>query len=102
MKKKTGTSLSDLRKEIVACDEKLIELLDKRLNISLRIGAYKTCKGLLIICKKIEGVRIKDVLKLSRKKGIKNPEFIRAFMYLLMTESCRIQMELKESGKIKK
>lgn len=83
--------LSELREEINYVDDKLIELFEKRMNISIEIAKYKN-KNNLKICNTAREI---EVLEKNLKK-IRNENFLdesKLFIQTLMTLSKKVQQK---------
>jgi len=83
------TDLELLRKEIDAIDEKIVRLLEERILLARKVGAYKDANGLPILDKKRE----KDVIE-SRVDFLSDPaysESIQEIFKLVMRYSRKYQ-----------
>ena len=98
---KARKELSLLSAGLIQADKKIILVLAQRASFVRRILLWKMRYGQPIIRKNVEKQRIARILRLARPFG-HDPGFIRALYYLVIAESCRIQLELKESGEFPK
>ena len=60
--------LNELRRQIDAVDEQLIALLEKRLDISAAIGAYKSSHGLPVLDQSREEAKVRAVRAQCRQQ----------------------------------
>ena len=91
------SDLRDLRIEMDSIDERLVELLSGRMNISRSIGGYKKENGLAVF----QLSRWKEIMQSrkvwSEEMGIEQ-EFLRLVLEQVHKESIRIQTEILGSG----
>ncbi len=91
------SDLRDLRIEMDSIDERLVELLSGRMNISRSIGGYKKENGLAVF----QLSRWKEIMQSrkvwSEEMGIEQ-EFLRLVLEQVHKESIRIQSEILGSG----
>lgn len=83
--------LDELRKEIDAVDHQIVELFEKRMEISERFAAHKQKAGLPIQDKAREQEKIKQVQKLTHNDF--NRQHIEKLYTLLMSLSRKLQEE---------
>ena len=83
--------LVKLRGEINKLDNKLINLLKKRFEISKKVGKYKLKKGLVVEDKKRE----KEIFNAKCKKSQLSKSFTKKLFSLIFVESKRLQRNLK-------
>ncbi len=96
--KKYFDLLEQYRHQIDSIDFQLIELLNKRLNISKEIGKYKTDKNVSIFQLK----RWLDITKTRHEFGEAigmDKEFIKQLLQLVHKESIRLQSEIMNQNK---
>lgn len=84
--------LKQLGEEIDITDWQLINLLAQRLALVKAIGEYKKEHSLPIIRPEVEEGRLALVQELAREEGM-NVNFISALFYLIIAESCRVQIQ---------
>ena len=82
--------ISDYRKEYALIDNKIIDLLAKRSNISKKIGKFKSKNGLQIEQKKREGIVLNKHILKGEKKGL-SKEFIVDIFDIILKYSKYIQ-----------
>ena len=78
--------LNEIRQEIDSIDEKLVELLDRRMDLALEVGNIKKEQGLPIFNPKRE----EEVLNKVGSKS-KYPETIERVFVNIMDESKKLQ-----------
>lgn len=86
----TAESLSELRGEIDAIDEQVLELLAKRMGVSQAIGEYKKAHGLPVL----HAARYEELLEARTRKGSElslHEEFVRSLLRTIHEESVRQQ-----------
>jgi chorismate mutase len=87
----TTENLSELRRQIDAIDEQLLELLSKRMRISREIGIYKKEHNMPVL----QSPRYSEILEKRAGMGGAmelNPDFIREILKEIHEESVRQQM----------
>lgn len=94
-------SLKALGIRLAKADELLVEVLGYRMALVRQVGAHKALNGQKIIRQKVECRRIAMVRALARRYGM-NPEFVSALLYLVIAESCRLQIAQLQGGKSKR
>ena len=88
--------LKDLRKEIDAVDRQIVELFEKRMEISERIAAYKKEKGMPVRDDTREKEKIRQVQKLTHTDF--NRQHIEELYTVLMSLSRKLQEELTKKS----
>lgn len=91
--KQTTEDLTDLRKQIDELDEKLLELLAKRMRVSKEIGTFKKEHDMAIV----QTDRYDDILtrRIAEATAIgMNPEFMRVVLEAIHEESVRVQLDI--------
>ena len=83
-------SMLDFRRELDFVDRDLLVLLERRMEISKRIGKYKKSKGLLIENLNAE----KRIIEEKIAKTSLSKDFVRKIYSLISEESRRIQREV--------
>ncbi len=96
MSKQTKEQLLCLRKSIAEVDEKIVGALAERMSISPEIASWKIRNRKSIVQEETEKKCVARMLRLGRKCGL-SAEFVRAVSYLIIAESCRIQIQIKDS-----
>ena len=84
-------NLTELRRQIDAIDENLLELLSKRMRVSREIGIYKKEHNMPIL----QTPRYGEILENRPKMGISmnlNPDFVQTIFSAIHEESVRQQM----------
>ena len=81
--------LNDLRKEIDAVDRQIVELFEKRMEISERIAAYKQKVGMQVRDEEREKEKIRQVQKLTHTEF--NRQHIEELYTLLISLSRKLQ-----------
>ena len=85
-----SNKLEDWRKQIDSIDEKILNLLAKRMDISSKIGKFKKEKKVSLLDKK----RLEEMVESNIKKGKKlglSKEFIKNLLHLIHKYSLEIQ-----------
>lgn len=91
-----GYYLKALRRQIDECDDRLIELLARRMSICREIGNYKKEEGITIL----QAGRFNDILERRVSDGVANAldaEFVRKIIEAIHSESVRQQSEILNS-----
>lgn len=91
--KQTTEDLVELRKQIDDLDQRLLELLSKRMRVSTEIGQYKKEHDIAIV----QTDRYDDILTRRMAEAVSmkmNPEFMRVVLEAIHEESVRVQIEL--------
>ena len=88
--------LKDLRKEIDDVDRRIVELFEKRMEISERLAAYKQEKGMPIRDEAREAEKIRQVQSLAHTDF--NRQHIEELYTLLISLSRKLQEELTKKS----
>ena len=88
--------LNELRKEIDAVDRQIVELFEKRMEISERIAAYKQEKGMQVRDEEREKEKISQVQNLTHTDF--NRQHIEELYTLLISLSRKLQEELNKKS----
>lgn len=89
----TTENLSELRKQIDELDDRLVELLSKRMRVSREIGQYKKEHSLSVL----QTLRYDEILSNRVAKAVKmemNEEFMKVIIEAIHSESVRQQIEI--------
>lgn len=95
--KQTTENLSLLRNQIDQCDNELLEILSKRMQISNDIGQYKKEHNMQVV----QTQRYDDVLqsRINQAKALGlHEDFIKSVMQAIHEESVRVQIDLINNG----
>lgn len=87
---------------LTRADELLVEALGYRMELVRQVGAHKKKNGQKIIRPKVERQRITRVCALAHEYGM-NPDFVGAIWYMIIAESCRLQvaqLQSKDEGQL--
>lgn len=84
--------LEEYRKEIKEIDEEIISLLDERFDLCWEIGGYKKENGLEILDEKVEAKKLASIDVLA---GEDNAEYIKETFKTIMSQSRKLQEEMK-------
>ena len=91
--KQTTENLAELRKQIDELDEKLLEVLAKRMRVSSEIGIYKKEHNMPVL----QTIRYDEILgkriSMAEQMGMKG-EFMKVILQAIHEESVRIQVDL--------
>lgn len=79
-------------------DKEILQKFAERMNLSREVGALKARNGKRIIRRETENRRINQIKRQARSLGI-NPNFAAAIFQLIIGESCREQMQLREDSR---
>ena len=85
--------LTDLRRQIDSLDNKLIEVLAKRMEVCREVGQYKKQKGMAVV----QSDRFNEILEKRSRQGADSgldSNFVKQMMTLIHDESVRQQNEL--------
>lgn len=91
----TSESLNELRREIDKLDDELLELLARRMAVSVKIGNYKREHNLSVL----QSQRYEDILARRARQAVErgmDREFMRSVMQAIHEESIRQQMKVLE------
>lgn len=80
-------SLEKYRKEIDAIDKKLLQLFEKRFNVSKKVGEYKKKNKMKIFDKKRE----KEIIEKRTNETKLSSLFVKKLYKLIFKESKRLQ-----------
>ncbi len=80
---KLGTHLEKI-------DQHIITLLAERMEVSKQVAEYKSAQ-MPILRIQIENERLKKIEEWAKKKNL-NPSFAQAIFYIIIAESCRVQI----------
>jgi chorismate mutase len=89
----TTEDLSILRRQIDELDNKLLEILAKRLRVSKEIGTYKKEHDMPVLQTVRYDEILKDRITQAESMGIKG-EFMKTILEAIHEESVRVQLEL--------
>jgi chorismate mutase len=89
--------LSALNDAIAKTDAELVLILGQRMNLVTKVANIKIKNGRKIVRKGVEDERTKKVIELACAAGL-NPEFMQAIYYLIILQSCRVQIMVKEGS----
>jgi chorismate mutase len=96
MSAKKGLNLSELGKSLAKIDEQLVTILAKRMCVAVEVARCKMKNNdQPILRKKIERQRRVQWMAWARACGM-DPEFARTVFNIVLSESCRIQIQTKE------
>jgi len=102
MKKPKKDRLFTLGERFAKIDELFISALAERMALSVEVAHCKMGNNdQPIIRASTEKRRIAQFVRQAKKKKI-DPGFARAFYFLIIAESCRIQIKTKEAGRKRK
>ncbi len=90
---KTTEDLADLRLQIDEIDEKILEILAKRMRISCEVAQYKKENGISVL----QAQRYDEILTKRGQEGVQlgmGADFIKDVFEAIHTESVRRQMEI--------
>lgn len=90
--------LNELRKEIDKIDNKIVELVAKRLSLVKEIAELKNKKNIEILDKNREAEIIKEKQKLAKKLNI-SPELVNEIFEEIIKNSIRIQEKIRNKNK---
>ena len=91
----TTESLNELRREIDQLDDELLDLLTRRMAVSVKIGNYKRDHNLSVL----QSQRYEDILARRARQAVErgmDREFMRSVMQAIHEESIRQQMRVLE------
>ena len=90
--------LKALGVRLTKADKLLMEALKYRMKLVHQVGAHKVRNGQRIIRLGIERQRLIKARSWARKNGLR-PDFVSAVLYLIIAESCRLQIDQLQGGK---
>ncbi len=82
--------LNELRNEIDRIDGQLLELLAARMKVSRQIGEYKRTQQMAVVQNDRYNTLLADRMEQGKPLGLK-PDFVKAIMDVIHTESVRVQ-----------
>jgi len=85
--------LGELRKQINAVDESLIQLLGTRYEICRSVGQYKQQHAIPMM----QTTRIEEMRELHGRSALAHnvdPQFVRRLFELIVDEACRLEDEI--------
>ena len=88
-----NTEIKILREQIDQCDNELLELMQRRMSISNKIGILKKDKQIQVVQTDRYDAILKQMTLQARKMGL-NPEFIKKMMTIIHEESVRQQIKI--------
>src|SRR3990167_963189 len=94
-------SLKTLGVRLTRADKLLVKVLGHRMELVRQVGAHKARNGQKIIRVEIERQRLIKARAWARKNGLR-PDFVSAILYLIIAESCRLQIDQLQGGKSKR
>lgn len=86
------TDLIKYRSEIDSIDKELVELLEKRLELSEKVGLYKKERNMEILNIERENQVIENNLKLVKNQNYKT--YVTEILKTIMEESKKLQSQL--------
>ncbi len=89
----TTENITLLRQKIDQIDNELLEILNKRMNISREIGQYKKEHNIPIVQTTRYGEIMNKRVKAATEMGM-SPEFMKALLSAIHEESVRLQQEI--------
>ena len=84
-------NLQELAARLKKVDIMIMELVLRRMELAEQVGNYKRQTGQPIFRSEIEDKRISEMREWAEQHGV-NPHFAEALEYLLINESCKLQM----------
>jgi chorismate mutase len=90
---KENEEIADLRKSIDLIDKNLLFLLNRRNELSKKIGKAKRKLGLPVLDKKREELVIKDRKSLGKKMDL-DPKFLEQLFKIIFNESKKLQNKI--------
>jgi SAM-dependent methyltransferase len=82
-----------------AIDEEILRLVQRRLQVSQDVIRFKKSTGERIVRPEVEAQRIIAVGEIAETIGL-NPDFARALEHMLISESCKVQIDALQSERI--
>lgn len=89
--------LKELGQRLAKVDGLIMKLVANRMSLAAQVGTYKRRKGEAIFRADIEDRRIEVVREIAKSIGL-NPHFAETLLYLLINESCKLQMIQLQDG----
>lgn len=94
----TLLDLEQLGARLKSVDIMLMALVKRRMDLALQVGLYKRREGQKIFRAEVEDKRIAEVKGWAAQHDL-NPSFAATLLYLLIGESCKLQMiQLQEES----
>lgn len=84
-------NLEQLGGRLATLDSLILQLVKRRMNLAEQVGQFKRSSGEAIYRKEVEDRRIQVIRDLATRHGL-NPHFAESLLYLLINESCKLQM----------
>jgi SAM-dependent methyltransferase len=81
----------EIRKLIDKVDRQLFDWIKQRMKLVLRVEEIKRALDEKIVVAEVEGRRLDVVARIAEQCGL-NPHFARALFYLIIDESCKMQL----------
>ncbi len=91
-----GLDLQKLGTHLEKIDQHIITLLAERMELSKQVAEYKSAQ-IPILRTQIENERLKKIEELAKKNNL-NPSFAQAIFYIIIAESCRVQINQLQSS----
>ena len=92
-KSQSTENLEILRQQIDTCDNELLNILSKRINVCRMIGAYKKENGMQVVQTSRYDMILQKCINQADSLGL-SPEFIKSIMSAIHQESVRQQLEI--------
>lgn len=89
--------LADLRSKVDECDEELLSVLSRRMELCRKIGEYKHQNGLQIVQPARYSRLLSSLAERGQKVGLE-PEFVKDFLELIHDESVRLQISSQKKS----
>ncbi len=96
-KSENTENLDMLRRQIDACDNELLNILSKRMNVCRMIGAYKKEKAMQVVQTDRYDTILQRCINEADKLGL-STKFLKTIMSAVHQESVRQQIEIMNSG----
>ena len=93
-------NLRQLREQIDRCDDELLEVLARRMQIARDIGQYKLEHGMSVVQSKRYADLMQNRVETAEELNL-SPDFIRHILAVIHEESVRIQVKICENPKDK-
>lgn len=99
--KQKDVGLTKLGERLAKIDRRLVAILAKRARVVVDVACCKMNNGNRpILRKRIEKHRRTQWMKWAREEGF-DPEFVRTIFNIVLAESCRIQVRIKEGRNVR-
>lgn len=89
------TKLKKIAPKMKTTDQMLVHLMARRLELARRVAKSKHPAGSPTFRGQVEDDRLGNVTEWAIEEGI-NPNFPYSLLYLIMTESCKVQADMRE------